>query len=96
MNILKPQKILFDKMIKIEDLLGSIKENEINNIILDNYKKENIKTNDITIERAILNNFSNREHLILTSQFWKKIDFWEVANYNILEIRITDIKKLRY
>ncbi len=57
MNILKPQKILFGNLKKINDLLEEVKEKEeLENIELNEYKAENIECNDITIEKSIINN----------------------------------------
>ena len=57
MNILKPQKILFGNLKKINDLLEEVKEkDELENIELNEYKAENIECNDITIEKSIINN----------------------------------------
>ena len=43
MNILKPQKILFGNLKKINDLLEEVKEKEeLENIELNEYKAENI------------------------------------------------------
>lgn len=70
MNILKPQRILFDKLTRIENLLDEMKENEkIDNIYLEDYKEENIEFNDITIEKSIIDNTdiinSNLEKILL-------------------------------
>ena len=57
MKILKPQKILFEKLEKIENLLEEVgKRDSINNINLENYKEEHIEINDITIEKSIIKN----------------------------------------
>ena len=57
MNILKPQKMLFSNLRKINDLVEEIKNDEkLENINIENYKKENIELTDITIEKAIINN----------------------------------------
>ena len=57
MNILKPQKKSSEKLIKIKDLLKEIETNEVvKNVNIENYKKENIIINDITIEHSIIVN----------------------------------------
>ncbi len=57
MSILKPQQITLESLNKIEKLLDEIqKDDEIENIIIEAYKKENIELTDITIKRAIINN----------------------------------------
>ncbi len=57
MQILKPQKIFFDKLSKIESLINEINVNDkINNIILEEYKEESIEINDITIEKSVISN----------------------------------------
>ena len=44
MNILKPQKILFNNLTKIDDFVEEIeKDDEIENISIEDYKKENIE-----------------------------------------------------
>lgn len=59
MNILKPQKILFEDTRKIEDLLDEINnDNEIENISIESYNKERIEIIDVTIRRSIINNIS--------------------------------------
>ena len=46
MSILRPQKILFKELRKVENILEEIKVNEeLENIILENYKTENIEFN---------------------------------------------------
>jgi len=41
MNILKPQKILMKNLISIDNLLDEIKKDDkIENVIIENYKKE--------------------------------------------------------
>lgn len=77
MNILKPQKILFGNLKKINDLLEEVKEKEeLENIELNEYKAENIECNDITIEKSIINNTN-----ILSSNLEKNsftdIEFFE-------------------
>jgi len=57
MNILKPQKKLINNLRKIEELLDELEiYDEIKNILIENYKKENITIRDITIKEAIINN----------------------------------------
>ena len=57
MSILKPQKILLENLNKIENLIEEIqKDDEIENIIIEDYKQEKIELTDITIKRAIINN----------------------------------------
>ena len=52
MSILKPQKILLEDFNKIENLLEEIqKHDEIENIIIEDYKQEKIEFTDITIKR---------------------------------------------
>ena len=52
MNILKPQKILFEKLKNIQNLMEEIRyTEEIENIKLENYREENIEINDISIEK---------------------------------------------
>ena len=57
MNILKPQKILFEKLKNIQNLMEEIRyTEEIENIKLENYREENIEINDISIEKSMINN----------------------------------------
>ena len=57
MNILKPQKKIFEKLNYIENILEETKNNdEFQNIEVNNYKKENIEFFDITIEKSKFNN----------------------------------------
>ena len=57
MNILKPQRQLFESLTQIDNLLEKIeKEDELENITIENYKKEKIEFTDITIKKAIINN----------------------------------------
>lgn len=44
MNILKPQRILIENLVKSDEILEEIKEDdEIENRIIENYKKEEKK-----------------------------------------------------
>ena len=53
MSILKPQKMLFGNFKKIDNLLEEFNEDdEIENVIIENCKKENIELNNITIRKA--------------------------------------------
>ena len=57
MNILKPQKIVYEELKIIENFQEEIKEkDEFENIIIQNYKEKNIRLNDITIKKSIINN----------------------------------------
>lgn len=57
MNILKPQKILLENLIKIEDLFLEIdKEDTIRGNIIEDTKKENIELYDKEFENVIFNN----------------------------------------
>ena len=57
MNILKPQKILFDKLENVIDILVEFqKKDEIENVNFEEYKNENIELTDITIRKAIFTN----------------------------------------
>lgn len=57
MKILRPQKILFNNLKKINNLLDEIKNShELNNIIIEDYKERDIEITDIEVEKAILNN----------------------------------------
>ena len=50
MKILKPQKISYDKLKKVENLLKELEENEkINNINLENYKQKNIQLKEMLV-----------------------------------------------
>ena len=54
MKILKPQKPGVKELRHIENLIEEICENEeLSNIMLQDYKTENVKINEIQIEKAI-------------------------------------------
>ena len=56
MSILKPQKILFKELRKVDNLLEEHEErDEIENITIDNYKKEKIEITNFTIRKAVIN-----------------------------------------
>lgn len=57
MSILKPQKMLFNNLRQIYNLLDEVKEiDELDNITIENYRETNIEFASITIKRAIINN----------------------------------------
>ena len=56
MNILKPQKLVLDKLIKTNNLSNTEEDEKISNINLESFKKDNIELNDITIEKSIITN----------------------------------------
>lgn len=56
MKIAKPQNIELENLIKIDNLLNMLKdEEEIENITIENKKEEKITCKDITIRKAIIN-----------------------------------------
>lgn len=57
MNILRPQKILFNNLKRIENLNEEINiYKEIKNIYIENYREDNVDFTDVRIEKAIMNN----------------------------------------
>ena len=57
MSILRPQKILFSNLRKIDNLLDELsKSRELDNIAIANYKDENIEFTDLKVDKAIINN----------------------------------------
>ena len=77
MNILKPQKMLFDNLRNIEDLQNELVENdEIDNVEVKDYLTNNLEAFDITFDKAILNNVS-----IINSKF-EKTSFTDIEFSN--------------
>ena len=53
MNIVRPQKILFNNLRKIENLVDEINaKEELDNICIENYIEEKLELIDIKIEKA--------------------------------------------
>ena len=65
MNILKPQKMLFDNLRTIENLQSELMENdELENVKIKDYSTSNLEVFDVTSNKAIFNNVS-----IINSRF---------------------------
>lgn len=59
MNILKPQKMLFDNLRTIENLQSELIENdELENVKIKDYSTSNLEVFDATCNKAIFNNVS--------------------------------------
>ena len=59
MNILKPQKMLFDNLRTIENLQSELMENdELENVKIKDYSTSNLEVFDFTCNKAIFNNVS--------------------------------------
>ena len=59
MNILKPQKMLFDNLRTIENLQSELIENdELENVKVKDYSNSNLEVLDVTCNKAIFNNVS--------------------------------------
>ena len=57
MNILKPQKMLFDNLRTIENLQSELMENdELENVKIKDYSNSNLEVFDVTCNKAIFNN----------------------------------------
>ena len=57
MNILKPQKMLFDNLRTIENLQSELMENdELENVKIKDYSTSNLEVFDVTCNKAIFNN----------------------------------------
>ena len=74
MNILKPQKMLFDNLRTIENLQSELMENdELENVKIKDYSTSNLEVFDVTSNKAIFNNVS-----IINSRF-EKTSFTDVS-----------------
>lgn len=92
MSILKPQQITLESLSKIEKPLEEIqKDDEIENIIIEDYKKEEIELTDITIKKAIINNTeiisSNLEKNTFIDVQFNNCNFSNTSFYNCSFIR---------
>ena len=59
MNILKPQKVLFDKLRIVENFETELKSDiELENISVENCFLENPRVYEVSIEKAVLKNVS--------------------------------------
>ena len=92
MNILKPQKILFDKLKSIEDILEELQnKDEVENINFKDYKNESIELTDITIRKAIFANVeiinSNLEKNTFIDIEFKNCNFSNTSFENCTFIR---------
>lgn len=77
MNILKPQKMLFDNLRTIENLQSELIENdELENVKVKDYSNSNLEVFDFTCNKAIFNNVS-----IINSRF-EKTSFTDVEFSN--------------
>ena len=77
MNILKPQKMLFDNLRTIENLQSELMENdELENVKIKDYSTSNLEVFDVTCNKAIFNNVS-----IINSRF-EKTSFTDVEFSN--------------
>ena len=59
MNILKPQKMLFDNLRTIENLQSELMENdELENVKIKDYSTSNLEVFDVTCNKSVVNNTS--------------------------------------
>lgn len=70
MNILKPQKILFNNLRKIENLIEEINIcKEIDNVSVENYKEYNANFSMASIENILFTNSSLRNSTFQENKF---------------------------
>ena len=99
MNILKPQKILFDKLENVIDILVEFqKKDEIENVNFEEYKNENIELTDITIRKAIFTNIeitdSNLEKNTFIDIEFKNcnLDYSNFSGCNLKKVKFISCK----